>query len=275
VIPSSSTSAAANAQVAPEAIKPAVAAPVTTDVIASAGRHSRDSFLLIELSQTLKAKKLKPGDKIKARVSQDVVEHGRIVIATGAKVVGHVTEASIRNERDSASRLGVVFDRILVKGPREIVIQAVVQAVAPPAQRKSRADESSPMAPSLFDNPRQPLESRAARARSGALVPPDATGSSPLPAITKVPFVGAAASRESQAADAANAIRAQTAAGQSLSIGMPLGVTGLKGLGLTPGATASTPGPVMVSNRDNVKLEVGTQILLRVTSASMAPTPGK
>src|SRR5262249_22055675 len=221
---SSSSTSAANAQGAPEGINPAVAAPVTTGVVASAGTHSKDSFLLIELSQTLKAKKLKPGDQIKARVSQDVVERGRIVIPAQAKVVGHVTEASVRDQRNSESRLGFVFDRILVKGYPEIVIQAVVQAVASPVQRKSRMDDSSRMEPSLFDNPRQPLESRASRARSGALVPPDAMGSSPLPAITQVPFLGASPSRESRAADAANAIRAQTAPGQSLSIGMPLGV---------------------------------------------------
>jgi hypothetical protein len=49
-----------------------------------------------------------------------------------------------------------------------------------------------------------------------------------------------------------------------MSIGMPLGVRGLKGLSLSTVPSASTPGPVIVSNTDNVKLESGTQILLHV-----------
>ena len=49
-----------------------------------------------------------------------------------------------------------------------------------------------------------------------------------------------------------------------MSVGMPQGVTGLKGLSLTTGTTAETPGPVVISNTDNVKLESGTQVLLRV-----------
>ena len=60
-----------------------------------------------------------------------------------------------------------------------------------------------------------------------------------------------------------------------MSIGMPQGVTGLKGLSLTPGATANTPGPVVVSHIDNVKLEAGTQILLRVMSVETPQAPAK
>jgi hypothetical protein len=37
-------------------------------------------------------------------------------------------------------------------------------------------------------------------------------------------------------------------------------------LSLSASPSASTPGPVIVSNTDNVKLESGTQILLHVLS---------
>ncbi|MGZ4842839.1 MAG: hypothetical protein ACXV5J_13890, partial [Candidatus Angelobacter sp.] len=46
--------------------------------------------------------------------------------------------------------------------------------------------------------------------------------------------------------------------------GMPLGVIGLKGLSLSSVPSPSTPGPVIVSNTENVKLDWGTQILLHV-----------
>jgi hypothetical protein len=57
-----------------------------------------------------------------------------------------------------------------------------------------------------------------------------------------------------------------------MSTGMPLGVYGIKGLSLIPGPSGSTPGPVILSRTGDVKLENGTQILLRVTDATV-PQP--
>jgi hypothetical protein len=56
------------------------------------------------------------------------------------------------------------------------------------------------------------------------------------------------------------------AGGTAMEVGTPKGVFGLKGLSLSEGATASTPGPLIVSDTENVKLESGTQILLHVLS---------
>ena len=271
--PSSASSASTpspNAPIASDEVKPAGVTPASR-VAASASPQRKDSFLLIELSQTLKAQKLKPGDRIKAKVSQDVVERGRIVVPVDAKVEGHVTEVGVRDAGNSESRLGVVFDRILLKGDREILIQAVVQAIAPPVQRRFRVSEPSQMSPSLFDYQR-PGSGRSSRGREGPTVPLDASGS-PYPAILQVPF--AAEQSGDTRPNAAPAIRSQTTSGQSLSVGAPLGIKGLKGLGLIPGATAGTPGPVVICNRDNVKLYAGTQILLRVTGARVAPMQEK
>ncbi len=53
-----------------------------------------------------------------------------------------------------------------------------------------------------------------------------------------------------------------------MSAGMPRGVFGLKGLSLSPGVGSNTPGPVILSEAGNVKLEDGTQVLLKVTDAT-------
>ena len=105
------------------------------------------SYMLVELSNTLKAKKLKVGDKVKAEVSQDVVSHGKVIIPVETKLVGHVTEVSARDSTHPESRLGIVFDRILLKHFRDIDFEAVVQAVSQPVVRKSRVDEPSQMLP--------------------------------------------------------------------------------------------------------------------------------
>jgi hypothetical protein len=61
-------------------------------------------------------------------------------------------------------------------------------------------------------------------------------------------------------------VKAGAGSGKPMSVGMPQGVTGIKGLSLSSAPSASTPGPVIVSDTMNVKLESGTQILLHVMS---------
>ncbi len=103
--------------------------------------------MLVELSKGLKAKKLKVGDKVKAEVSQDVVSHGKVIIPVETKLVGHVTEVSPRDSAHPESRLGIVFDRILLKHFHDIDFEAVVQAVSQPVIRRSLVDEPSQMLP--------------------------------------------------------------------------------------------------------------------------------
>jgi hypothetical protein len=45
------------------------------------------------LSKSVDARHCKPGDELTARVTQDVKSDGKVVIAKGSKLVGHVTEA--------------------------------------------------------------------------------------------------------------------------------------------------------------------------------------
>src|ERR1051326_5766589 len=113
----------------------------------AASSQNKGSYLLVELSKTLKSKKLKPGDKIKAEVSQDVISHGKVIIPVETEVIGHVTEVNVREGGNGESRLGIVFDRILLKHFHDVNFHAVVQAVRPPVVRKSRVDEPSQMLP--------------------------------------------------------------------------------------------------------------------------------
>jgi hypothetical protein len=59
-----------------------------------------------------------------------------------------------------------------------------------------------------------------------------------------------------------------------MSVGMPYGVNGIKGLSLSANSS-QTPGPVIVSNTTNVKLEDGTQILLHVLTVDTPQEPAK
>jgi hypothetical protein len=255
------------------------AAVIASTVTPPAGKTEtvkpKDSYILVELSNTLKAKKLKVGDKVKAEVSQDVVSHGKVIIPVETKLVGHVTEVSARDSTNPESRLGIIFDRILLKHFRDIDFEAVVQAVSQPVIRKSRVDEPSQMLPPSMvggvsrDAPSTPPgrgvnSSPSARSAGGGGSRVSASVSTfQTPIIVK--------QSPSTHVDSAAALLATAteSTGKPMSVGMPRGVFGLKGLSLSTAPSSNTPGPVIVSNTDNVKLDSGTQILLQVLKVKM------
>ncbi len=251
---------------------------------AAASPQNKSSYLLVELRKTLKAKKLKPGDKIKAEVSQDVISHGKVIIPAETEIMGHVTEVNVRDGGNGESRLGIVFDRILLKHYHDIHFQAVVQAVRPPVIRKSLVDEPSQMLPPSMimgdlrgpspNNSSRPNGPTAGRAQNSA-PPSTAMAESNNITATQAP-VTVKQSPSTHVATGSSAARLEPAAGgTAMDIGTPQGVFGLKGLSLTSSTSASTPGPVIISNTENVKLESGTQILLHVLSVETPQETGK
>jgi hypothetical protein len=250
---------------------------------AAANAQPKGSYLLVELSKSLKAKKLKPGDKVKAEVTQDVVSHGKVIIPIETELIGHVTEVSVRDNANAESRLGIVFDRILLKHYHDINFQAVVQAVAPAVVKKSRVDQPSQMLPPSMvagggrDASSGPIGRTSGPAASRGQVAP--SSSSAMSTANSVDFSAPLTVKQSPTNSAASgtaAVQLEVApGGKPISIGMPQGVTGLKGLSLSASPTASTPGPVIVSTTDDVKLESGTQILLHVLSVETPKPEGK
>ena len=247
-----------------------------TQTTSSANAQNKGSYLLVELSKTLKANKLKPGDKVKAEVSQDVISHGKVIIPAETEVIGHVTEVSARDATTAESRLGIVFDRILLKHYHDVSFQAVVQAVRPAVIRRSRVDEPSQMLPPSMvvgdlrsSNPSPNSTGRSSgtgAGRTSTTPPPSSAMSESTISSMQTPLT-IKQSPSTHAATGSAAVNLEpTASGTAMDVGTPQGVVGLKGLSLTSGASATTPGPVIISNTNNVKLESGTQILLHVLS---------
>ena len=257
------------------------AAAAATTVTPKAGAEPvkpKGSYMLVELSHTLKAKNLKVGDKVKAEVSQDVLSHGKVIIPVETKLVGHVTEVSARDSTHPESRLGIVFDRILLKHFHDIDFEAVVQAVSQPVIRKSRVDEPSQMLPPSMVGGLQ-RDATAPSGRGSSSTSNRNSGSSgggSGSSLTTFQAPITVKQSPSTHVDSSAALLEIAPTGKPMSIGMPQGVFGLKGLSLNTQPSASTPGPVIVSNTDNVKLDSGTQILLQVLKveipASVKPT---
>jgi hypothetical protein len=282
----SSNTSAAPQETGNDALKttqPAVTTAPAAPAASAQNAQNKGSYLLVELSKSLKAKKLKPGDKIKAEVAQDVVSHGKVIIPVETELVGHVTEVSVRDDANPESRLGIVFDRILLKHYHDVNFQAVVQAVAPPVVRKSRVDQPSQMLPpsmvagSTRDSGASPIgRSNSPVANRGQVSPSSSAAMSTANSINLQAPLTVKQSPTNSAASGTSAAQLDVGpGGKPMSIGMPQGVTGIKGLSLSSGPTASTPGPLIISTTDNVKLESGTQILLHVLSVETPSTENK
>ncbi|MGC2745450.1 MAG: hypothetical protein WA672_19955, partial [Candidatus Angelobacter sp.] len=263
---SSPSSASLNGPIQGSPAKPAAAASGNAITPAVAPAKPKESYMLVELSKGLNAKKLKVGDKVKAEVSQDVISRGKVIIPVETKLVGHVTEVSARDSAHPESRLGIVFDRILLKHFQGIDFEGVVQAVSQPVIRRSRVDEPSQMLPPSMvgggtRNSTGPAGARGAGTPGRTSINPASSDGASLATIEAPVIVKESPSTH---ADGSGALLEVPSGGKPMSVGTPQGVFGLKGLSLSTAPSASTPGPVIVSNTESVKLDSGTQILLLI-----------
>jgi hypothetical protein len=229
---------------------------------------SSGSTVMVELSHSLNTHKLKPGDKVKAVLAQDLVARGRVVANTGSKLLGHVTEVKAHSTQDPESRLGIVFDKILLKHHKEIDFQGVVQAVAPPAPRRSRVDEPDQMMPPPMLGVGSISSSDPNRrgSSSSSSVGRGSTGSVLASSAATLGQVAVVASNPgSNPGDGMTTVRATASQNKVISGGVGMrGIYGLKNLELKPSPDKTNPAPVIVSTKSDVKLESGTQVVVLV-----------
>jgi hypothetical protein len=219
-----------------------------------------------ELSSPIDSKKCKPGDVVNGRTTEAVKSEGRTVIPKGAKLVGHVTQASARAKGESESALGIVFDKAILKNGQEIPLSAGIQALA-------AAQSSASAAGSDFDAYGGAGASAAGSSAGGGRgglggVTSAAGGAVGTVTNTAANVGGAAGGAVDSAAGAGGsivgaskgAVGGLNAAGQLTSNSQ--GVFGLNGLNLNAAASNATQGSVITSAGKNVHLDSGTRMLL-------------
>lgn len=205
--------------------------------------------VVAELEKSVDAKKAKVGDPVKATITQDVLSHGKIVIRRGSKLVGHITETKIRSKEDRESRLGVIFDRAVLRRGGEIALSATVRALAPGVRMSSvnRADPmgAPPGSAMGWGGAPMPISSGPASKSSGSGPPPGAMNQAVRAAM--------------QAGDAPSGNTQE----YGVMGGGSRGVFGLPGLRLSA-ESAGAHGSIISSITHNVKLDSGTQMVIQV-----------
>jgi hypothetical protein len=223
------------------------AQPVTTPTSAAPSapvggptRIAPGSVIPVSLTKTIDAKKAKTGDEIVAKVTQDMkTTNGAVLVPKDTKVMGHVTEAQSRSKEQKESQVGIAFDHAVMKDGSAMQMPMSIQAII-----AERNDQNNGGGGSSAANPSSgasaPVNPRAGMGGS-APTPAPSTGGNDMPADST-------ANKNSRPP-----ITAQTQ-----------GVVGISNLTLTPTASNASEGSVVSSDKNNVKLENGTLMLLRV-----------
>lgn len=247
----------APAAAAPKPQQPAPAANEQIPTSASAAAPGQNSahiapgsIIPARLTKTVDAKKVKTGDEIIATVPGDLkATNGQIVVPKDTKIIGHVTEAQARKKDQKESQLGIAFNQMTMKDGQQVQLPLSIQAVVAPPSRNaapSGQEPSSGASPS------------GAPSTSGGGAPAgggrNMGGNTSQSQGTSQPPEGAPTNTE--ASNPNPPITENTR-----------GVVGIPNVTISPAQDSGT-GTVLTSEKNNVKLEGGTTLLLRVANGT-------
>jgi len=102
-------------------------------------------FVQVELLKTIKGKKAKAGDAVKARAVQAVVLPGGVTIPEGATLIGEVRSVDEKS-------IAISFDEAAIKGKTTPVKLSIRGAMMPGEAPMRSGDSSAPMAASTPGN---------------------------------------------------------------------------------------------------------------------------
>jgi len=239
--PSSSNGAAPQAQQNPA---PAQSASPSSAQASNSLRIAPGSVIPVQLTKSIDAKKVKTGDEVEAKVTQDLkAGNGDIVVPKDTKVVGRVTEAQARNKEQKESQVGIAFDRAVMKTGGDVTLPMSIQAIIAPSYLSGGSNNSGG----------QPAGQPSPAGNAGTM-PQGNNGRSGTGMGTQQPYPTASAPPSGD--QSANAPHQQIT-------GNTQGVLGIPNLTLSTSA-GTAQGSVVTSEKDNVKLDSGTLMLLRV-----------
>lgn len=238
------------AETQPVAPQSAPASPQQATDTNRAPRFSPGSVIPVQLTKSIDAKKVKSGDEVLAKVTEDLkATNGEVVVRKDTKVVGHVTAAQARSKEQKESDVGIAFDHAVLKDGSEINMPLSIQAIiAPPNMNPANTSGGGG-----YEQPAG-MPSGGGVAPGGNVGRPAGMGGATAAPPATAPPSGLPAPTGPQKSNSASApITAKTQ-----------GVVGISNLKLMTAAPNPKEGSLVSSEKNNVKLESGTLMLLRV-----------
>jgi hypothetical protein len=239
ILLTASLSGFANAQNAPSAsapnpgADPAAIQPRRGDTVTT--KIAPGSVLPAVLAKTVDAKKAKVGDEVVAKITEDMKSNGgAVIIAKDTKIMGRVTVAQARSKEQKESQLAIAFERAVPPSGSEMPLPMSIQAVISFKNDREQGEGNE-----AGEGARPAGGSTPAGARAGSATPP-------------APGSAGGDSDEHKTSNSRPVITGQTQ-----------GVIGIPNLTLAPAASPAQ-GSLLTSEKNNVKIEGGTLMLLRV-----------
>jgi hypothetical protein len=215
------------------------------------------SVIPVELTKSIDAKKVKVGDEVMAQVAQDMKANGEVIVPKGTKIVGHVTEAQPRSKEQKESEIGIAFDHAVMKNGSDLPIPLSIQAIiAPPSANGGGYDQPGGSGGGGSPGYSGGTGGGMGGGRMGGGTP---TPPSNMPSSARAP---ADAPNGSGTHDGSGA--PSGSGGRPAITGDTQGVVGISNLKLIMVASNPSQGSLVSSEKNNVKLESGTFMLLRV-----------
>lgn len=214
-------------------------------------RLAAGSVIPVELTKTIDAKKAKTGDPVEAKVYADMkTDKGDVILPKDTKVSGRVTEAQARTKEQKESQVAIAFDHATLKNGPEMQMPMSIQAIIAP--------------PSANAGPQSPSEAPSSGNSGGGGMPQGRSpmgGATPQP-ITPSPQLNPQPKSTMGNAPASSGTQTNGSARPNITANTQ-GVIGLSNLSLAAAPNAAD-GSLVTSDKNNVKLESGTLMLLRV-----------
>lgn len=204
-------------------------------------RFAPGTTLRVELEKTLDAKKAKTGDEVTAKTMDELMSHNTVAAPKGLRVIGHIVAAA-PHQGETPSTLTIAFDRIIWKDGSEIPLSASIQAIGKPESYVNAGGDSTGGGGYPQSGQQQPGGvGRGGMSPSGGM---PSGGAYPSGGNT-----GGTSGEPSSHMSGQLPINAQ-------------GVVGMSGVTLTSGSNHES---VVSEQKHNVKLDSGTQMVLRVS----------
>jgi hypothetical protein len=204
-------------------------------------RIAPGSVIPVSLTKTVDAKKAKVGDEVVAKVTQDMKSNsGQVIVAKDTKVMGRVTEAQPRTKEQKESEVAIAFDRAVMKDGTSMSIPMSIQAVIGPQNNTPQGNQNSTAGGAETAGP----------TGGASATRPGMGGSSPT-------------SSPSSAPEMPSDTQTNTATRPPITPNTQ-GVIGISNLTLASTAPTPSQGSLLTSEKNNVKIESGTMLLLRV-----------
>jgi hypothetical protein len=155
----------------PQTTLPNPLAPAQSD---TSSADIKGSFPIM-LAKGLDSKKMKEGDVVVCQTVAALHSRSGLLIPSGSKVIGHITQATARSKGSPDSTLAMMFDKIEIAKGKELPMKGTLQAVGPSLGDDS-PNSGGPSTPVLMGG-----HSASGGSSAGTTPPPQATNTMNAP----------------------------------------------------------------------------------------------